>query len=615
MTRPTRRLVLSALALVALVLPSGAGAQPAATQSYDVVIVGGTPGGIMTAIGAARLGKTAVILERTEHVGGLPSNGLGATDIATRGATGGLFTEFVGRNYKHYVDTYGPTSQQVKDSSNGYHFEPSIAEKTFHAMLAEHPKITVLKMRQFDAKAENVTLDGTKVTKIRVTHRPDGKVEEYAGKIFVDATYEGDLGAAAGAPFRTRREGKKEYNEPLAGKVYKAWRTQPDELGEGSTGEGDDTIQAFNFRICLTTRADNMVKVEKPANYNRDEFKSIIEDVKLDRWATKTGKAGGEMETPNGIGRIVNMVKLPNGKTDANNQHAAFVSTDLPEENYPWPTADWAWRDKFAQRLREYNLGLIWFVQNDPELPADFRANCAKWGLAKDEYTDNGNFPRQVYVREGRRIEGEYLFTAHDALPKVKGGRTPIHTDSITASHYALDSHAHHKREPGKVHLDGFLSHPTSVYTVPYGVMVPKKIDNLLTPVPVSGTHIGFSTLRMEPCWMALGQAAGVAAAVSIDDNTTPRAADVKKIQSELLKQGAILMHFTDAKPDHKHYAALQKAAMAGLIGEGGYASGIDKPVAKGEPEKWAEKLGLKGELKYEAGKTTRGEVFEALFK
>jgi hypothetical protein len=206
------------------------------------------------------------------------------------------------------------------------------------------------------------------------------------------------------------------------------------------------------------------------------------------------------------------------------------------------------------------------------------------------------------------------LFTAHDALPKTRGGRTPIHTDSITASHYALDSHAHHKREPGKVHLDGFLSHPTSVYTVPYGVMVPKKIDNLLTPVPVSGTHIGFSTLRMEPCWMALGQAAGVAAAVSIDNNTTPRAADVKKIQSELLKQGAILMHFTDAKPGHKHYVALQKAAMAGLIGEGGYASGIDKPVQKGEPEKWAEKLGFKGELKYEAGKTTRGEVFEALF-
>jgi len=618
MTMPRFRLaqlITPLLALAAILISSGSQAQPAPAQKeFDVVVVGGTPGGVMSAISAARMGRTVLLLERTAHVGGLPANGLGATDIGTRGATGGLFMEFIGRMKAHYVNTYGANSKQVKDCSDGYHFEPSVAEQIFLQMLAEQPKVQVLKMRQFDAKAENVTLDGTKVTRIKITNNETPGVEEYAGKIFIDATYEGDLAAAAGAPFRTRREGQKEYNEPLAGKVYKQWRTTPTELGEGSTGEGDDTIQAFNYRVCLTRDASRLVKVEKPANYNREEFASIIEDVKLDRWANKGAKRGGEIAV-DGIGRIVNMVILPNNKTDANNQHAAFVSTDLPEENYKWPTADWAWRDQYAKRLREYTLGLIWFVQNDPELPEDFRKRCLEWGLAKDEYTDNGNFPRQVYVREGRRIEGEYLFTAHDALPKQKGTRTPIHADSITASHYALDSHAHHKREPGRVHLDGFLSHPTAPYTVPYGVMVPKKIDNLLTPVPVSGTHIGFSTLRMEPCWMALGQAAGAAAAISIADNVTPRAVDVKKIQSELLKQKAILMHFSDAKPGDAQYAALQRAGLAGLLGDAGYAANLKKPVDEATAKEWITKSGFKGEAKYEAGKTTRGELLVMLYE
>jgi len=512
-----------------------------APRTFDVVIVGGTPGGIMAAVAAARMGNTAVILERTNHVGGLPANGLGATDIGTRGATGGLFLEFVTRVKKHYADTYGPDSQQVKDCSDGYHFEPSVAEKVFEQVLAEQPRITVLKQRQFDAKKESVTLDGTKLRAIRINNRDTGSAEEYAGKCFIDATYEGDLAAAAGAPFTTRREGKAEHNEPLAGRVYKKWGTSPTELGEGSTEEGDDTIQAYNYRLCLTTDPNNRVAVAKPATYDRDEYASLIDDVKQDRWTTKSGKPSGEMAT-GGIGRIVNMVRLPNNKTDANNQHASFISTDLPEENYAWPMADWAWRDRFAARLRDYTLGLIYFVQNDPELPRDFRARCGEWGLAKDEYADNDHFPRQVYVREGRRILGEHLFTADDALPATPGGRPPLHPDSITASHYSLDSHAHHKREPGRVHLDGFFSHPTRPYTVPYGVIVPKGVDNLLTPVPVSGTHVGFSTLRMEPCWMALGEAAGTAASLAIRNNSIPRAVKVEQLQSDLLRQHAILI-------------------------------------------------------------------------
>jgi hypothetical protein len=586
-----------------------ADAPPPAAKAYDVVVVQATPGGIMTAVAAARGGCSVLLLDRTTHVGGLPANGLGATDIATRGATGGLFKEFVDRVKAHYVKTYGADSQQAKDCSDGFHFEPTVAEAVFEKLLAEYPKITVLKQRQFDAKPENVTVKDGRLTGIVVTDLAAKKPESYSATVFVDASYEGDLAAAAGAPFRTRREGQKEYNEPLAGRVYKQWRTTPTELGEGSTGEGDDTIQAFNFRICLTRDPALRVKIEKPTNYSREEFASIVEDVKLDRWANKGGTRGGEIAV-DGIGRVVNMVKLPNGKTDANNQHAAFVSTDLPEENYPWPTADWAWRDKFATRLREYNLGLLYFVQNDPALPEDFRQRCQEWGLAKDEYTDNGNFPRQAYVREGRRIEGEHLFTALDALPTKKDGRPPVYADSITASHYALDSHAHHKREPNRVHLDGFLSHPTAPYTVPYGVMVPKKVEGLLTPVPVSGTHIGFSTLRMEPCWMAMGQAAGVAAAQSVKGGTPVRKLDVGKIQVELVKQGAVLIYFRDLKEEHPNFAAIQYWGLRGLLPE--WVAKADAKVTAEQAKAWAEAAKVTIDVKPAA---SRGAYLQAMYE
>jgi hypothetical protein len=576
-------------------------------RSFDVVIVQATPGGIMAAIAASRGGASVLLLERSEHLGGLPANGLGATDIGTRGATEGLFGEFVRRIHAHYVQTYGPDSQQVKDSTGGLHFEPSVAERVFEQMLAEHPRITVLRQRQFDADAANVTLDDGRLVRAKVTNRVTGEAEWVAAKVFIDASYEGDLAAAAGAPFRTRREGKAEHGEPLAGRVYKQWHTPPHELGEGSTGEGDDTIQAYNYRLCLTSDPAQRVPIEKPAGYDRAEYASLVEDVRLDRWTNAGGRRGNELAL-DGIGRVVNMVRLPNGKTDANNQHGSFLSTDLPEENYPWPTADWAWRDRYAERLRAYTLGLLYFVQNDPELPADFRARCRAWGLSRTEYADNGHFPRQVYVREGRRIEGEHLFTAHDALPTTPGGRPPLHATSITASHYALDSHAHRKREPGRVHLDGFLSHPTAPYTVPYGVIVPKKVEGLLTPVPVSGTHIGFSTLRMEPCWMALGQAAGVAAAQSIRTDTPLRRLPIEALQAELIRQGAVLIYFRDVTPAHPHYAAIQYWGLRGLLPE--WDARPDAALTPEQSAAWLAASGLDLDL---PTTLTRGQALQRL--
>lgn len=598
-----------------------------AQTHYDLVIVGGNPGGIMAAITAAREGKNSVILERTNHIGGLPANGLGATDIGTRAATTGLFREFVDRVKQHYIDTYGTDSEQVKRCTDGYHFEPSVGAKVFHDMLSEHQdKITILRMRQFDAEKENIIMRDDRIEKIRILNRTTNEMETYSGRIFLDATYEGDLGAAAGVPFRVGRESKAEFNEPGAGRVYKYWNGPE---GPGSTFEADNAVQSYNYRLCLTNNPTNRVPISKPANYNRQEYVSMIEDV----WTGRTTnakmlgvtpemmeenrrniKAGNVSTLPGdvwGIARLTNIVHLPNKKTDANNQHDAFISTDLPEENWPWPTSSWEWRDRYATRLREYIEGLFWFAQNDPELPAHFRKAVKEWGLAKDEYQDNGHFPRQVYVREGRRFEGVYFFTANDATAVSPGSRPPIHRASITASHYPLDSHAVRKREKGRIHLDGFLSYHAEVYTVPFGVMVPKEVDNLLLPVPVSGSHIGFSTLRMEPCWMAIGQAAGVAATIAINDQIKIQNVCLEKLQEKLLDQKATLMYFRDVTHTDPDFRMVQYMGLRGYLSD--WDARLHEPVENATLREWR-RLSNQPLSGIEAGKTSRQDALRQIY-
>ena len=378
----------------------------------------------------------------------------------------------------------------------------------------------------------------------------------------MDATYEGDLIAAAGIPFFVGRESASKYdNEVGAGKIYKYW-----DGGEapGSTHEGDDAIQSYNYRLTLTADPALARPVAQPAAYNRTEYLSLVGDiitgcstaVEVKDVCPATPGNGSAPPSlprqPNGMARLVSLTTLPNGKWDGNNQHLGLISTDLPEENWAYPTATWAWRDAFAARLRTYTLGLIYFAQHDEAVPAWFRRDVRAWGLAGDEYADNGHFPRQVYVREARRMHGQYVFTSKDALPAAAGRRPPVHADSVTASHYALDSHAVRKREPGRGLLDGMLSiKSTRPYTVPYRVIVPRQagapVANVWAPVPVSGSHIGFSTLRMEPCWMALGQAAGAAAAQLLADDAagarTVYDVDVARLQATLLGQGAVLVY------------------------------------------------------------------------
>jgi len=596
-------------------------------DDYDVVVVGGTPAGITTAIAVAREGKSCLILERTEHIGGLPVNGLGATDIGTRGATTGLFEQFVALNKAYYTEQYGEESPQVQHSSNGYHFEPHVAAKSFEKMINQvsSGKIVILTQRQFDSEPRYVVKNVNQIESIRVLNRQTGDEEHYKAKVFIDATYEGDLGAAAGVPYKLGREGAEEYNEPCAGKIYRWWKHGPDEYG--TTYQGDNAIQAYNYRLCLTNNPDNRMLAIQPEHYNREEFVSLIDDVltgrntdirfsRVDAEKVEENKQrilnGERTSVPGdswGIRKLSSMVQLPNMKVDANNQHLALISTDLPEENWAWPTSGWAWRDSFAERLRSYTMGLLWFAQNDEGLPIQFREACKEWGFAKDEYQDNNGFPRQVYVREGRRLEGIHFFTANDALPIKDEGRPPVYATSVTASHYALDSHAVRKREPGRVHLDGFFSHPTAVYTVPYGVMVPKELDNLLFPVAVSGSHVGFSTLRMEPCWMALGEAAGIAAVLTIDRAVSVRNIPMNVLQEKLLNNRATLMYFEDLTPDDVNFIKVQQLALKGFFPD--WKVRLDDIIDEDTIDLWTKLTGKR--LMKHKGKTTR-EVMMAIF-
>jgi hypothetical protein len=648
MTKKYKLGILSAFFLISI---SGADAllllaQPTTgfgINNFDVVVVGGTPAGIMAAIAAERDGKNVLLLERTDHIGGLPANGLGATDLATRGATGGLFAEFIQRIRNHYINTYGENSQQVIDSSDGYHFEPSVAEMIFEQMLSEHENITVLRMIQFDAEPRYVSRVGNTLHSITVLNRITNEREIFRGKIFIDATYEGDLAAASGVQYHVGREGADEFGEPFAGRLYKHWAGP---LSDNSTGLGDNAVQAYNFRLPLTNRAENMVPFTRPVNYNRNEYLSLIDDVITGRhtgvemiYVTDEDRMenvsrieqglpplipGGHHQL-NGIGRLTNQVTVPNSKTDSNNQHLAFISTNLPEENWPWPTSDWDWRDKYAERLKNYITGLFWFAQNDPELPEWFKENTRPWGLSKDEYQDNDHFPRQVYVREGRRIKGMHFFTAHDAIPVQQGMRPPVYHSSITASHYALDSHSTRKREEGQIHLEGFFSSGTNIeyhryhgnlgtrpYTVPYGVIVPQNVSNLLVPVAVSGTHVGFSTLRMEPCWMALGEAAGVAAVLSIYDKVPVQHVSISRMQRKLLQYGAVLIYFTDISAEHENFKALNYFGVRGFIPE--WEARPDQPVSVQQAETWIQQSGVLDKIEYDSGITTRGQLLQLLY-
>jgi hypothetical protein len=504
-----------------------------------------------------------VLAEPTGHIGGLMTSGLGRTDIDWPEASGAIYREFLQKVLAYYTDRYGADSQQVKDCHGGMFFEPSIASRLFTGMLeAEKANLTLLTGRLL----KQASIDHGRLVAVDVAE-PAGKVVRWSADAFIDASYEGDLAAAAGVPYLTGRESRDDWNEEYAGKLYMNFdRTK--KVLPGSTGEGDHRIQAYNYRLCLTDVPENRVACYKPEVYQRKDYTSLAGDVEAGRVKS--------------IRDVLNILPVPNGKTDANNHHYCMCSSDLPEENQEYLDGDETVRQRIRTRQRHYLEGLLWFLQNDELLPQAFRQEALQFGYAADEFAGNGNFPPQLYVREGRRICGEYMFTENDARLAPGLGRTPVHGDSVVVGSYAIDSHATRKREPEgeNVALEGFLGLGwiTEIYQVPYGVMVPQQVDGLLVPVAVSATHMGLGTIRMEPCWMQLGFAAGVAADMSLSLGIPERKLPIDLLQDRLLEEGQMITFFRDADPLTEEGSALQYWGAKGLFDS--YEAQPDQPVS-----------------------------------
>jgi hypothetical protein len=528
----------------------------AESQQADVVVVAATPGGVAAAVAAARSGARVIILEEKNHVGGVVSAGLTNTDIYKKAAVGGLFAEFVNRVREHYVKTYGENSEQVKVCQGGHMFEAKVAEKVFRDMLAGEKNIRLIESQRI-LSARVVGADGIErgaergpkingsqpkdfgpaLKLVSVTAedvaRPGTKME-FRARTFVDATYEGDLAALAGVPYRVGRESRETYGEAHAGKIYLRFKDSNPQ--PGSTGEADDGIQAFCFRMHVTKDLANAVPIEKPAAFNRDDYRAMLEDMRSGK-VTKLSK-------------LIHVFPMPNGKFELNNAHPAgdtgvpSESFDLAEENWHWPEADFAERTRIFQRYWAHAEGYLWFLQNDPEVPQSIRDEARQFGFPKDEFTDNRHRPHHIYVREGRRIWGEYNFTERDAALDNATGLPRRKPDGIAVAEFGFDSHGVHKYDhahPGV--REGYIFIDHQPLQLPYRILVPKRVDGLLVPVACSASHVGYQTIRMEPVFMALGEACGIAAKAAMNANVEARALDVRVLQKEILRRGGVILY------------------------------------------------------------------------
>ena len=549
------RKVLSIFWLMAM-LSIGLGQQPTDYEKVDVVVVAATPGGVAAAVAAARSGASVILLEETNHVGGIVSSGLTNTDIHKKGAVGGLFAEFVRRVREYYVRTYGENSAQVKDCQGGHMFEPKVAEKVFREMLTGEKNLRLLQRHRV-VSARVTGADGLERDAER-GRRQDGAppsdfgetvrltsitAEDMAkpgarkvlrAETFVDATYEGDLAALAGVPYRVGRESRATFGEPHAGKIY--LRFKDINALPGSTGEADDGIQAFCFRIHVTKDKTSGVPIEKPSAYNRDDYAVMLDDLRTGR-ATK-------------LTQLMHFFPMPNGKFELNNAHPAgdtgvpSESFDLAEENWGWPEADPAERARIFQRYWSYSEGYLWFLQNDAEVPQSIRAEAQQYSFPKDEFVDNRHRPHHLYVRQGRRIWGEYNFTERDAALDRSTGLPRRKPDGIAVVEFGFDSHSVHKYDPAHPGVrEGYIYIDHQPLQLPYRIIVPKRVDGLLVPVACSASHVGYQTIRMEPVFMALGEASGIAAMKAQSSRTSLRALEVKSVQREILKRGGVILY------------------------------------------------------------------------
>ncbi|MSU22422.1 MAG: FAD-dependent oxidoreductase [Opitutus sp.] len=555
-------------------------------EDFDLVVVGGTPGGIAAAVTAARQGRSVALLEYHAHLGGMAASGLGKSDVETKEAIGGLWREFIDRVRDHYIRTYGPAHENVKLCRDGYYYEPSVAEKVFDAMVAEQQRVRVFRRQRLDGTERT----GNRLVALWAKDRDSGARREFRAGVFIDATYEGDLAAAAGAAFRLGREGRADFNELHAGVVYMDYETRT--FLPGTTGEGDRRLPAYTYRLCLTKDPVNShVLTAPPPGYDRVRYVGYLDDWRAGRFAPpKQMKEGLGYYAPTfgTVVRSLSMADIPNGKLDVN-MNPRPLGFPFTEENYDYPEAEWEKREEISARIRNLTLGLVWFLQNDADIPAEHRQLARQFNFPKDEFTDNDHFPWQLYVREARRLIGEYTLTENDLIVGPALGRTRIHADSIAAGEYPIDSFPVRKREPGHdVALEGYilmLEKYTQPYQIPYRIMVPREIDGLLVPVAASTTHIAFSSIRLEPTWMALGQAAATAAHLALRDRVPPRRVNVDSLQRELLRAGQVLTFFKDIDRAASDYAALQFLGTQGFFPD--YLARAREPLAADTARDW----------------------------
>ncbi|MEX2169892.1 MAG: FAD-dependent oxidoreductase [Pirellulales bacterium] len=511
-------------------------------QLYDVVVIGGTPAGIAAAVAAARAGRSVALVEYHAHVGGMAVAGLGKSDIENRDLIRGFFREFVQRVRSYYADRYGTDSENFGLCREGYYYEPSVAEKVFEAILAEQASIDVY--RRF--VLEQVEVVANRVKSARVSSRTTGEPCILRGRVFIDSTYEGDLYAMAGAAFRVGRESRAEFGEPHAGVVY----FDPDENDflPGSTGAADDRLPAYTYRLCLSSNPHNSYPLTgAPDNYDRQVYLPYLDDL-------AAGRLSGPRHFVEGRGyntkhfdtvvRALSVTELPNRKADAN-INPRPLAFPFPEENIGYVEGDWTRREAICGRHRELTLGLLYFLQNDSAVPISHREIANGYHLPLDEFADNGHFPFQLYVREARRLKGCYTLTEQDVTWASQPDEPRRHADAVAVGEFPIDSFPVRKRQHADSRtLEGYLcmlDRVTRPYQIPYRVMIPETIDGLIVPVAASASHVAFSSIRMEPTWMALGHAAGVAAHLAIEHHFLPREVPADKLQKLLRETGQVL--------------------------------------------------------------------------
>ena len=549
----------------------------AAVVSSDVVIYGSSPAAISAAVQATRMGRTAVVVSPENRLGGLTTGGLGQTDIGNKAAFGGIAREFYRDVAKWYSDAthwkwqksekYFPDGQCAgsRDDGTMWTFEPSAALEILEGWVARD-RLDVRRGERLDRRpiAGQRTARGVEIEQGRIVALKTESGNIYRGKVFIDATYEGDLLAAAGCSYAVGRESNSVYGETANGNAptargadnhnFSPWVSayvKPGDRSSGllpgiepydpnaKSGDGDSRVQAYCFRMCLTDVPENRIPFTKPEKYNERNYELLFREYEAVAMHPEYEPRPGGLGKGNMIPSI--MSRMPNGKTDSNNRGA--VSTDYIGKNWNWPEADYATRERiFAEHLA-YQRGLMWTLANHPRIPQEVRDYFSRFGTCRDEFKDGpgDGWQGQLYVREGRRLVGSYVMTEHNC----RGARVAPQPVALAA--YTMDSH-HVRRVETK---DGFVRNEGNVedrhfpgpYPIDYGSLVPKRgeCENLLVPVCLSASHIAFGSIRMEPVFFALGQVAGTAAAQLIDVGCAAQDLPYAALRTRLLADGQVL--------------------------------------------------------------------------